>query len=85
MAIVRERVGPEDCVGIRMMTAGMWIPVLSFRCTVPFHGLSVSTINKEFKGTTARRKWQYVSALETKRAVQGHLETQGPAQLWRLR
>ncbi len=53
---VSTLVPKDDCIQIGD-GAGKWIPVLSFRCTIPFHGLGMNSVEEETSGR--RPRWRF--------------------------
>ncbi len=58
---VTNLVPAEDCLRITPETASIWIPVLAFRCTIPFHGLAMNAIEQERKLQPAHTKWTFLT------------------------
>jgi hypothetical protein len=56
---VEANIPNEDCIEITMGQAGMWIPVVAFRCTLPFHGLGMNVLDEE-RSKARPTRWQYV-------------------------
>lgn len=52
-------VSPSDCVKIDFESAGLWIPVLSLRCTIPYHVLSESVQDEQRKNLQRPLRWRF--------------------------
>jgi len=56
------KVVPEgECIKITFDSAGLWIPVLGFRCTIPYHVLSESVQDEMREWAKQPLHWEYIA------------------------
>lgn len=64
MEFIQTHVPKDDCIEIHGKGSGAWTAVLAFRCTVPFHGLGMNSVDEETASRTP--KWRYESFSQIK-------------------
>lgn len=64
MKFIQTHVPKDDCIEIHGKGSGTWTAVLAFRCTVPFHGLGMNSLDEETASRTP--KWRYESFSQVK-------------------